>query len=257
MNDNMKHLPHQLLIHITNETYDRRYMTSQKGVSLKDLPYQSHTDHKTFDLVTFVVSDQLSATRLIDIYLHIILVHYVQPNYLRRIPKWHSLMWRTILFHKIDLPQPTHGQAPFSLGEWEWPWRWRWLRISCESPWRGVKHSAPMLHWCNKGGMGLACRKEILTYVNHWDKQDLQISTSGMDITTGGGGGGDMWRGGAMGGSLTNVADISLVFMKYLNVDITYQSYNQWQDQSPLLEESPQASWMGPQKGHLGRWDWH
>ena len=54
-----------------------------------------------------------------------------------------------------------------------------------------------------------------------------------------------MWRGGAIGESLTKVADISSVFIKYLTVDITYQSYSsmaQRQDQSPMLEESPQAS---------------
>ena len=80
-----------------------------------------------------------------------------------------------------------------------------------------VKHSAPWhVALCNTGGMRLACRKEILTYINHWDNQDLLISTSGMDITTGGGGGGDMWRGGAISGSLTKIADISSVFIKVI-----------------------------------------
>ena len=55
-------------------------------------------------------------------YLYIILCSVPLPV---QIPKWYSLIWCTILSHQMDLPQPNHGEAPFSLGEYEWPWRWR------------------------------------------------------------------------------------------------------------------------------------
>ena len=50
-----------------------------------------------------------------------------------------------------------------------------------------------------------------------------------------------MWRGGAIGGSLTKVADTSSVFIKYQS----YSSMAQRQDQSPILGKVPkQAEWV-------------
>ena len=112
----------------------------------------------------------------------------------------------------MDFPQPTHGQSPVSLGGYEWPWSCRWFQITLESSWRGVEHSIPMLHWCNTGGMGLACRKTILTYINHWN--EARLSTYGMEMTTGSGEGGELWR-----GVLTKIANISSVFITYLTVN--------------------------------------
>ena len=42
-----------------------------------------------------------------------------------------------------------------------------------------IEHSIPMLHWCNTGAMGVACRKKILTYINHWN--EARLSTYGME----------------------------------------------------------------------------
>ena len=103
--------------------------------------------------------------------------------------------------------------------------------------------------------MGLACRKEILTHINHWN----EASPSPLE-----------WRWpqevewwwvvkGGYDGSLTKTADISSLFIVHIfNFNITYQGYNQMaqslsQDQTQWLGESPQESYPCHQNPHADK----
>ena len=104
-------------------------------------------------------------------------LHFYRPVtyavfwWLHPISRCHSLICLAMLFHKIDWPQSSQGQVPFSLILYRISWTLRWFQISavCLKGYETSSSHVALVGW------EVAYRKERLACIHYWNWRPLTL----------------------------------------------------------------------------------